>query len=93
MIGFAPASDLAPPALRVSSLGALIQGASGLENQMALAGVPLLWRDVSDLAMTMLGVVPGHQTHHPLPGVFDVAKAPVRIARHVLRRAAEHDSM
>ena len=87
MIGFAPASDLAPPALRVSGLGARIQGATGLENQVALAGVPLLRRDVSDLAMTMLCVVPGHQTQHPLPGVFDIGKAPVRIARHVLRRA------
>ena len=46
MIGFAPASDLAPPALRVSGLGALIQGASGLQDHVALTGVPLLRRDV-----------------------------------------------
>ena len=87
MIGFGPGAGFATPALRVSGSGTLVEFASRLQDLSAMAVMALLRRDVSDLAMTMLCVIPGHQTHHPLPGVFDVGKAPVRIARHVLRRA------
>src|SRR5690606_15013325 len=53
----------------------LIKGMAPGKNGVILAGVALSGRDVTDLAMAMLFVVPIHELPHPLAGVGQVGKA------------------
>ena len=78
-----PVSSTARPACRMLSASDLIKGMAPGKNGVILAGVALSGRDVTDLAMAMLFVVPIHELPHPLAGVGQVGKASHREGRMV----------
>ena len=87
MIGLRPAPDMPAPALRMGGPGLLVDVPAMGEDLAAGAGVTLHRRDESDLAVPVLAVVPGHESHAPVARRGDVREAPAGEARHVLHGA------
>src|SRR5690606_12035753 len=70
-----PVSCIARPASRMLSASDLIENMAPGKNGVILASMALSGRDVTDLAMAMLFVVPRHELPHPLSGIGQVGEA------------------
>jgi hypothetical protein len=70
-----PVAGLATPAPRVSFLRVLVDRVAGGEHGSILAGMTLCWRDIADSAVSMLVVIPLHETQSPLPCGLQIDEA------------------
>src|SRR5690554_6845252 len=70
-----PVSCIARPACRMLSASDLIESMTPGKNGVIMASMALSGRDVTDLAMAMLFVVPRHELPHPRSGIGQVGKA------------------
>ena len=54
------------------------------QNLLVLAGMPLIWADVADSAVQMLGVVPVHELTGPVSGLIQIFESTSDILGPVL---------
>ena len=81
-----PVADGSPSAGGTSLLSGGVDHLSLFENGAVLPLVTGVRRDVLDLAMQMLGIVPAYEPRYPTPRLLDVRKWAIGIFRHVLER-------
>lgn len=84
-----PVSCIARPACRMLSASELIESMASGKNGMILASVTLSGRDVTNLTMAMLFVVPRHELPYPLARVGQVDEARRREGRMVFAGAEQ----
>src|SRR5262245_59144786 len=84
-----PISNRGGPALRRPLPGTFIQPLTTRQDGNVCAGVSLVRSNVSDCAVSMLGVVPADKPSHPLTCGVAAGEGQTRISWRVLERAKQ----